>query len=211
MDVPVTNQSLETGRTPPSPPGLHCNPVPSFQHLSLGWSDPRLSHDHLQGFSQGYQGDLASARHIYRNGADQSGQQIIYDARVSAVTPAASQGRNIAQCEGIQGNHNLQLPLCSPHKSHQAISPPLEHTYTQQDLLNGLQSPSQHQMPLGLPSLGLFGKEGSLPSAQSVLERTNVESPVSAEYIYNNAALPTSPIQQQPQWAFSQHPAGRFI
>ncbi|XP_070690130.1 protein transport protein Sec24C [Pempheris klunzingeri] len=223
MDVPTANQSQtpcqpwagQNGWSPASPQGLPCNPLPSFQHFSLGSpSDHRACHDHLQASEQGCQSDLNafSSTHdstLCATNADQSVQRVIPD--VSSVVPAASQGRNIPPCslplmnESMQPCKPQQMPLYSPRSPYQAISPPFHSPYTHQDLLNGPQSPHQKHLPISSPSFGQCGNQSPQWTPQPSLDRANVVSSVG--YTLNHAS-PTSPIQQQPQWTLSPHSRG---
>lgn len=213
MDVHSANQSQtpgQHGRVTASPPGPVCNPLPSFQHLNLSSpSEHTPCYSNLQASNQGFQRDLSTflprnnTHHnkIYSNNADHSVQQIIPDAHVSPVGPAASQGRNIPPCslpfmnEGMQYCKPQQMSLHSPHSPYQSS-------------LNGPQSPLQKHLPFNPPSFGYCIKEGSPLSPQPAFERTNVGSAVSAGCV-NHAAFPSSPIQQQPQW--TPHSKGRFM
>lgn len=227
MDVQRANQSQTPGQKGPvtaSAPGCVYDPLPSFQHLSLDSpSDQTPCHCNLQESNQSFQRDLNTLlpknnthpNMIYSNNADQRVQQIIRG--VSSVVPAASQERNIPPCslpfmnEGMQYCRPQQMSLYSPHSPYQAISPPFQPPYIRQTSLNGPQSPLQKHLPFSPPSFRQCGEEGSPQSPPPAFERTNVESADSAGYIYNHAALPSSPIQQQPQWTLPPHSKGRFI
>ncbi|XP_051279774.1 protein transport protein Sec24C [Dicentrarchus labrax] len=217
MDVPTANQSQtpcqpwagQNGWSPASPQGPPCNPLPSFQHLSLGSpSEQRPCYDHLQASNQGCQSDLTAfsstndAHHstLYANNANQGVQRIVPDA---SMAPAASQGRNIPPCslplinQGTQPYKPLQMPFYSPYSPYQATSSPFQPPHAHQGLLNGLQSPHQKHLPISSPSFGQCVNQSPQCTAQSAFERANVESP--GVYAHNPAS-PTSPVQQQPQW-----------
>lgn len=218
MDVPTANQSQtpcqpwagQNGWSPASPQGSPCNPLPSFQHLSLGSpSDQRPCYDHLQAVNQGCQSNPTtfssrSNSHdstLYANNADQSVQRII-------------PGRNIPPCslplmnEVTQPCKPLQMPFYSPYSPYQAISSPFHPPYTHQGLLNGPQSPHQKHLPISSPSFGQCVNQSPQSTPQSAFERANVESSVG--YTHNHAS-PTSPIQEQPQWTLPSHSKGRSI
>lgn len=226
MEVHSANQSQtpgQDGRVTPAPPGPVYNPLPSFQHLNLGSpSDQTPCYSNLQASNQGFQRDLSTLlprnksyyNPIHSNNADQRMQQIISEAHVPPVGPAASQGRNIPPCplpfmnEGMQYCKPQQMSVHSPHSHYQAISPPFPPPYVHQSSLNGPQSPLQEHLPFNPPSFGYCTKEGSPQSLQPAFEGTNVESAVSAGCV-NRSALPSSPIQQQPRW--TPHSEGKFV
>ncbi|XP_035514424.1 protein transport protein Sec24C [Morone saxatilis] len=200
MDVPTANQSQtpcqpwagQNGWSPASPPGPPCNPLPSFQHLSLGSpSDQRPCYDHLQPSNRGCHSDTNDAHHstLYAHNASQGVQRIVPDA---SVAPAASQGRNIPPCslplinQGTQPCTPLQMPFYSPYSPYQ---PP----HTHQGLLNGLQSPHQKHLPVSSPSFRQCVNQSPQCTAQPAFERANVESPVVSAH---SPASHTSPVQQ---------------
>ncbi|KAM7391158.1 hypothetical protein PAMP_021869 [Pampus punctatissimus] len=96
------------------------------------------------------------------------------------------------------------MPLYSPHIPHQAISAPFQAPYTHQGLLNGPQSPDQ---PFSCPSFGQSVNQSLQFMPQPAFDRANRESAVSAGYIHNHA-VPTSPVQQQPQWTLPPYNRG---
>ncbi|XP_070821357.1 protein transport protein Sec24C [Chaetodon trifascialis] len=222
MDVPTAKQSQapcqpwvgQNGWSPASPQGHPCNPLPSFQHLSL--DSPS---DHLQASNQGCQSDLTtfssrnSSHHsmLYADSADQSVQQISPDARVSSTVPAVSQGRNIPPCslplfsEGTQPYKTHQMPFYSPHSPYQAISSPFQPPYTHQGPLNGPQSPHQKHLPINSPSFEQCANQSTQRTPHPAFERAQVESSVG--YTHNHAS-PTSPMQ--PQWTLLPHCKGNI-
>lgn len=230
MDVPTANQSQtpcqpwvgQNGWSPASPQGPPCNPLPSFQHLSLGSpSDQRPCYDHLQTPDQSCQSDLTtfSSRNnthhstIYANNADQSVQRNIPDVLVSSSIPATSQGRSIPPCslplikEGAQPCKPHQMLFHSPYSPYQAISPHFQSPYTHPSL-NGPQSPHQKHLPVNSPSFGQCANQSPQCAPQPAFDRANLESSVG----YTHDHAPTSPIQQQqPQWTLPPHSKGRFI
>ncbi|XP_042344949.1 protein transport protein Sec24C [Plectropomus leopardus] len=218
MDVPTANQSQtphqpwagQNGWFPAYPQGPPCNPLPSFQHLSLGSpSEQRPYYNQLQASNQGCHSDLSTfscrsnTHHstLYANNADQSVQRVAPDPHISSMDPAASQGRNIPPCslplvnEGTQPCKLQQMPVYPPHSPYQAISPPFQHPYAHHGSLNGPQS----------PTFGQFVNQSQPCTPQPSFARTNVESSVG--YTHNHAS-PTSPIQQQPQWTPAAHSKG---
>ncbi|TMS04083.1 Protein transport protein Sec24C [Larimichthys crocea] len=226
MDVPTANQSQtpcqpwvgQNGWSPASPQGPPCNPLPSFQHLSLGSpSDQRPCYDHLQTPDQSCQSDLTtfSSRNnthhstLYANNADQSVQRNIPDVLVSSSIPATSQGRSIPPCslplmkEGAQPCKPHQMLFHSPYSPYQAISPHFQSPYTHPSL-NGPQSPHQKHLPVNSPSFGQCANQSPQCAPQPAFDRANLESSVG----YTHDHAPTSPIQQQPQWTLPPHSKG---
>ncbi|XP_059193260.1 protein transport protein Sec24C [Centropristis striata] len=219
MDVPTANQSQtpcqpwagQNGWSPASPQGPPCNPLPSFQHLSLSSpSDQRPCYDHLQASNHGFssRNDIHSSK-LYANDGEESLQRSVPDA--SCMLPAASQGRSIPPCslpllkEGTQPCKLQQMPFYSPYSPYQAVSPPFQPPYTHQSLLNGPQSPHQKHLPISPPSFGPCVNQSPQCTPQPAFERENVDSSVG--YAHNHAS-PTSPVQQQPQWTPQSHPKG---
>lgn len=224
MDVPTPNQSQtpfqpwagQNGWSTAAPPGPLCNPLPSFQHLSLGSpSDQTPCYNHLRGSNLHPQGDLtpfssrSNTHHNmqYVHSADQSIHRII--PNVSSTIPAASQGKNIPPCslplrgsETTQPCNPQQMPLYSSHSPYQAVSPPFQPQYMHQGLLNGPQSPHQNHLPISPPLFGQCETQSPQCIPQPAFERTNVGT--SGGYTHNLAS-PTSPIHQQPQWALPPH------
>ncbi|XP_037634640.1 protein transport protein Sec24C isoform X3 [Sebastes umbrosus] len=223
MDASTANQSQtpcqpwagQNGWSPASPQGPPCNPLPSFQHLSLSSpSDQRSCYEHPQvpNHLAAFPSRNNPHHHdtLYSNNADQSVQRGIPDAHVSSMVPAASQGRYIPPCslpltkEGTQSFCKLQqMPFYSPHSPYQGIYSHFQPPYTHQSLLNGPQSPHQKHLPISPPSLGVNQSPQCTP--QHALERANVESSVG--YTHNHQE-PTSPIQQQPHWTLAAHSKG---
>ncbi|KAF1389544.1 hypothetical protein PFLUV_G00074500 [Perca fluviatilis] len=221
MDVPTAKQSQtpcqpwagQNGWSPASPQGPSCNPLPSFQHLSLSSpSDQRPCYEHLQASDHSCQSDSTTFSYrstLYADNADQSEHRIIPDAHVSAVASAASQGRNIPPCslplmrEGMPPCKLQQMPFYSPYSPYQGISSPFQSPCTQQGSLIGPQSPHQKHLPISPPSFGVNRSPQCTP--QPAFESPNVESSVG--YTHNHAS-PTSPIQQQPQWTPAAHSKG---
>lgn len=224
MDAPTANQSQtpcppwagQNGWSPASPPGPPCNPLPSFQHFSLGSpSEQRPCHDPLQAPHQGCQSDPTASSStpdstLCASDARQGVQRSIPDARVSSVAPAASQGRNVPPCslplmnKGTQPRKPQQMPLYSPRSPYQAISSPFQSPYAHQGLLNGPQSPHQKHLPISSPSFGQCVNQSPQCTPQPAFRGANVASSVSH-------ASPASPVQQQPQWTISPQSRGRFI
>lgn len=223
MDVPTANQSQtpcqpragQNGWSPASAQGPLCNPLPGFQHLSLGSpSDLRPCYNHLQASNQGFHCDITAvssrndSHHCTlhpNNNADQTVQQIILDPHVSSMVAAASQGRNIPPCSHplLNKGKTHQIPFNSTHGLYQAISSPFQHSYTHQGSLNGPQSPHEEHLPIGSPSYGQCVNQNPLCSPRPALES-------SVEYMHSLAS-PTSPIQHQPPWILPPHSIGRFI
>ncbi|XP_040897876.1 protein transport protein Sec24C isoform X2 [Toxotes jaculatrix] len=214
MDVPTANQSQtpchqwagQNSWSTGSPPGPLCNPLPGVQHLSLGSpSDQRPCYDRMQASNQGCLSNPStfSSRNnthhslLFASNTDQSVQQIVPNAHVSSVIPAASQGRNIPPCS---------LPH-SPHSPYQAMCAPFQPPHTHQDSLNGPQSPHQKHLPISPPSFGQCLNQNPHGTLQPAFDRASMESSVHAGYIYSHAS-PTSPIQQQPQWTLPPHSRG---
>nr|XP_046241591.1 protein transport protein Sec24C isoform X2 [Scatophagus argus] len=227
MDVPTANQSQrpsqqwagQNGWSPASPQGTPCNPLHSFQHLSLGSpSDQRPCYDHLQASNQGYYSDtnsLSSGNNthhssLYAHNTNQRGQRIIPAAHVSSVVPVASQGKNIPPCslpllnEGTQPCKTHQMPFYSPCSPYQALSSPFQPPYAHHTPQNGPQSPHQEQLP-HTPPFGQCVSQSPQCTPRAAFERANVESSVG--YTHSHAS-PTSPIQQQPQWTLPPHSGG---
>lgn len=219
MDVPTANQSQtpcqqwagQNGWSTASPQGPPpFNPLPSFQHLNLGFTSDQIpSYDHLQPSNQGCLSHPRNNTHhslVYSNNADHSVQHSVHDPHVSPIAPASNPGKNIPPCslplinERTQSCKLQQMSLYSPHGPHQAISAPFQAPYTHQGLLNGPQSPHQ---PFSPPSFG----QNVNQSPQFTFDRANVESAVNAGYIHNHA-VPTSPVQQQPQWTLPPYNRG---
>ncbi|GLD54386.1 protein transport protein Sec24C-like protein, partial [Lates japonicus] len=230
MDVPTANQSQtpshqwagQNGWSTASPAGPLCYPLPSVQHLSLGSpSDQSPCYDYLQTSNQGCLSNLGTisprnnTHHstLFANNADQSVQHIIPNANVSPMVAAPSQGRNIPPSslplmnKGTQPCEPQQMSLYSHHSPYQAISPPFQPQYAHQGSLNGPQSPHQKHLPIIPASFGQCVNQNPQCTPQFAFERANMESAVSAGYIHNHA-LPTSPIQQQPQWTLPPHSRG---
>lgn len=226
MDVPTANQSQtpcqqwagQNGWSTASPQGPPpFNPLPSFQHLNLGFTSDQIpSYDHLQPANQSSLSHPRNNTHhssVYSNNADHSVQHSIYDSHVSPIVPASNQGKNIPPCslplinERTQSCKLKQMTLYSPHSPGQAISAPFQAPYTYQDSLNGPQSPHQ---PFRHPSFGQSVNQIPQCTPQLAFDRANEESAVSAGYIHNHA-VPTSPIQQQPQWTLPPYNKGMFI
>ncbi|XP_029296457.1 protein transport protein Sec24C [Cottoperca gobio] len=221
MDIPTANQSQtpcqpwagQNGWSPASPQGPPCNPLPSFQHLSLSSpSDQRPCYEHLQASNPGCQSDFAtsSSRNITHystlndSNGDQSVQRVIPDAHVSSMVPAASQGRYIPPCslplmkEGTQPRKPQQMPFYSPHSPYQGISPPFQPPHTHHYSLNGPQSPHQKHLPFSPSAFGVNQSPQCTP--QPVFERASVESSVG--YTHNHAS------PQQPQWTLEANSRG---
>lgn len=221
MEVPSANQSqtpcqqwvVQNGWSTASPQGPPpFNPLPSFQHLNLGFTSDQIpSYGHLQSPNQG----CLSTHHssVYSNNADYSVQQSINDSHVSPVVPASNQGKHIPPCslplinENTQSCKLQQMSLYSPQSPHQAISAPFQAPYTHHGSLNGPQSPHQ---TFNRPSFGQSVNQSPQCTPQPVYDGANVQSAVSAGYIHNHA-VPTSPLQQQPQWTLPPYSRGMFM
>ncbi|XP_032371821.1 protein transport protein Sec24C isoform X2 [Etheostoma spectabile] len=226
MDVPTAKQSQtpcqpwagQNGWSPASPQGPSCNPLPSFQHLSLSSpSDQRPCYEHpcyehLQASDHSCQSDSPAFSYgsmLYADNEDQSEQRTIPDAHVSSMVSAASQGRNIPPCslplikEGMPPCKLQQMPFYSPYSPFQGISSPFQPPRTQQGSLNGPQSPHQKYLPISPPSFGANQSPQYTP--QPAFESPNAESSVGYPH---SLASPTSPIQQQPQWTPAAHSRG---
>ncbi|CAJ1069455.1 protein transport protein Sec24C isoform X1 [Xyrichtys novacula] len=221
MDNPAANQSQtpsqpwagQNGWSPASPQAALYNPLPSFQHLNLGSpSDQRLCSEHLHQNSQGCQRDISPSRNITCHStvqpysADQNVQQSNPNAYVSSMVTAASHGKIIPPCslplthEGTQPRKPFQMPFYSPYSPYQA-SPSCQPPYSHQGSLNGPQSPHQKHLPIISPSFGhCVGQIPQSPTQPLLLEDGSIR------YTHNHAS-PTSPVQQQPQWALQQHSA----
>ncbi|XP_006809662.1 protein transport protein Sec24C [Neolamprologus brichardi] len=208
MDVPSANQSQtpcqpwagQKDWSTASPPRHPFNPLPSFQHLNLmSPSDYTPCYNHLQMSSSSFQRDFTafspnnnnphnSLLHV--NNTNHSVQPVIPD--VSATIPAARRGSNMN--EDIRPCDTQWTSLHSPPNPYQAVAQHFQHPYTQQDLVNGPQSPHQNHLPIRPP---LYGNESPQCIPQPGFEGANARS--SAVFTHNHAS-PTSPIQQQPQW-----------
>ncbi|XP_040011714.1 protein transport protein Sec24C isoform X2 [Xiphias gladius] len=222
MDVPAANQRQppfhqwagQNGWSTAAPRGPLCDPLPSVQHLSLGSpSDPRPRHALRQASDRGCLGDLGSfsSRNnthrstLFANNADPSVQQIVPNAHVSPVDPAAGQGGNIPPCslplmsKGTQPCKPQQMSLYPPHSPYRATSHHFQPPYVHQGSLNGPQSSHQKPQPITPPSFGQCVNQNPQCTPQPAFQRANAESAVSAGYIHNYAST-TSPVQQQPQW-----------
>ncbi|XP_035020897.1 protein transport protein Sec24C [Hippoglossus stenolepis] len=221
MDALSANQSRtpghqwagQNGWSAASPPGPLCNPLPSFQHLSLGSpSDQRPGHDHLQVSNHGCLSDLRnhSQSMVFTDNAELSVQHYIPDAHVSHVVPAASHERNLPPCSlplmnnGSQPSNPQGASAYPPHSPYQTISAPFHPPYSHHVALNGPQS--LQQTPISPPSFGQ-GADQNPQCARQPAYQKNVESPVSAGYVHTSAS-PNSPIQQQPQWALPSQSRG---
>ena len=205
MDALSANQSRtpghqwagQNGWSAASPPGPLCDPLPSAQHLSLGSpSDQRPGHDHQ---------NLRNQSLVFTDAAELSVQHVI--PHVSHVDPASSHERNKPPCSlplmnnGSQPPHPQGMSAYPPHCPYQAISAPFHPPYSHHVSLNGPQSLQQtHVSP---PSFRQCAEQNPQCAQQK-----NVESPVRAGYIHTSAP-PTSPIQQQPQWAPPSQCSGR--
>ncbi|XP_034727343.1 protein transport protein Sec24C isoform X2 [Etheostoma cragini] len=226
MDVPTAKQSQtpcqpwagQNGWSPASPQGPSCNPLPSFQHLSLSSpSDQRPCYEHpcyehLQASNHSCQSDSTTFSYgsmLYVDNADQSEHRTSPDANVSSMVSAASQGRNIPPCslplikEGMPPCKLQQMPFYSPYSPYQGISSPFHPPRTQQGSLNGPPSPHQKYLPISPPSFGVNQSPQCTP--QPAFESPNAESSVGHTH---DLASPTSPIQQQPQWTPAAHSRG---
>lgn len=219
MDVPSANQSQtpcqpwagQKDWSTASPPRHLFDPLPSFQHLNLrSPSDYTPCYNHLQMSSSSFQRDFTvfspnnnnphnSLLHV--NNTDHSVQPVIPD--VSATIPAASQGGNMN--EDIRPCDTQWTSLHSPHNPYQAVAQHFQHPYTQQDSVNGPQSPHQNHLPIRPP---LYENESLQCIPQPGFEGANARS--SAVFTHNHAS-PTSPIEQQPQWTLPAHSGGEFI
>ncbi|XP_062241021.1 protein transport protein Sec24C [Platichthys flesus] len=166
MDALSANQSRTpshqwagpNGWSPASPPGPLCNPLPSFQHLSLG--SPSDQRPGLRNHSQ-----------VFTEDAELSSQPFIPNAHVSHVDPAVSHERHVPPCSlplVINGT-----PAYPPHSPYQPITAPFHPPYSHHVSLNGHQA---LQSPISPP---LFG--------QCAFEK-NVESPVGAGYLQTSAS-----------------------
>ncbi|XP_033946126.1 protein transport protein Sec24C [Pseudochaenichthys georgianus] len=218
MDVPTANQSDtpcqpwagQNGWSPASPQGPPCNPLPSFQNLSLSSpSDQRPGYEQLQVSNHGYQSELAtfSSRNntehsaLYANNADHSVQRVTPDAHASSMVPSASQGRYIPPCslalmkEGTHPCNPQQMPFYSPHSPYQGISSPLQPPYTHHCSLNGPQSPQQKHLPITTLSFGVNQSPQFTP--QPAFERANVESSVGYTHTHSS-----------PQWTLTTNSRG---
>ncbi|XP_039906313.1 protein transport protein Sec24C isoform X2 [Simochromis diagramma] len=213
MDVPSANQSQtpcqpwagQKDWSTASPPRHLFDPLPSFQHLNLSSpSDYTPCYNHLQMSSSSFQRDFTVFSHnnnnphnslLHVNNTDHSVQPVIPD--VSATIPAASRGSNMN--EDIHPCDTQWTSLHSPHNPYQAVAQHFQHPYTQQDLVNGPQSPHQNHLPIRPP---LYGNESPQCIPQPGFEGANARS--SAVFTHNHAS-PTSPIQQQPQWTLPAH------
>ncbi|KAK2838022.1 hypothetical protein Q5P01_015234 [Channa striata] len=194
--------------------GLSGGPVLRFQRLTLNsgsdsGSDRGRCYEHVQVDKQGFHRELdpLSSRNgmILKNPVDQSLQRVLPDA------PGASQGRNVPPCflpllkEGTQPSKPYQMSPYCPQNPYQAISTPFQPPH--KDLLNGPQSPHEKHLPVSAPSFGQCANQSPL-SPQPVFDGTSVQPAVGAGYIHNPASLPSSPVQQQPQWTFPPHTVG---
>ncbi|CAB1460950.1 unnamed protein product [Pleuronectes platessa] len=94
------------GWSPASPPGPLCNPLPIFQHLSLGSpSDQRPGHDHLQGSNPGC---LRNHSQVFTEDAELSSQPFIPDAHVD---PAVSHERHPSIFGQCAFEKNVESPV----------------------------------------------------------------------------------------------------
>lgn len=218
MDVPTANQSDtpcqpwagQNGWSPASPQGPPCNPLPSFQNLSLSSpSDQRPGYEQLQVSSHGYQSELAtfSSRNnteLYANNADHSVQRVTPDAHASSMVPSASQGRYIPPCslalmkEGTHPCNPQQMPFYSPHSPYQGISSPLQPPYTHHCSLNGPQSPQQKH--LSITTLSFSVNQSPQFTPQPAFERAYVESSVGYTHTHSS-----------PQWTLTTNSRGKSI
>uniref|UniRef100_A0A3P8SWK9 Uncharacterized protein n=1 Tax=Amphiprion percula TaxID=161767 RepID=A0A3P8SWK9_AMPPE len=214
MDVPSANQSQTTlqpwagqnGWSSAAPPGPLCNPLPSFQHLSLGSPpDQTPCYNHMPDLH--LQGDLTPFSS--RNNTH-PGMQYVHSADQRIIP--ASQGKNIPLCslplrgsEATQPCNPRQMSLYSPRSPYQAVSPPFQPPYTHQGLLNGPQSPHQNHLPISPALFGPCETQSPQCTPQPALEGANVGS--SGGYTHTLAS-PTSPIQQQPHWTLPPHSRG---
>lgn len=223
MDVPTANQSQtpcqswagQNGWSPESAQGLPCVPL-GFQHLSLGpSSDQGPCYNHLQASSRGRHSNITtvssrndtpcSKLHPY---AGQTLQQMVPDALVSSMLPAASQGRHIPPCSVPLLNKGTQLhemPFNSTHSLYQAISS--QPSYTHQSSQNGPQAAHKEHLPISSPSFGQCVKQNPPCSAQPAFVGADGYSSVG---YMQNPASPTSPVQHQPPWTLPPHSMGRF-
>lgn len=223
MDVPTANQSQtpcqswagQNGWSPESAQGLP--PIPlGFQHLSLGSSsDQRPGYNHLQASGCHSNITTVSSRndthcsklHPY---VGQTLQQMVPDALVSSMLPAESQGRHIPPCSLPLLNKGMQpheMPFNSTHSLYQAISSPLQPSYTHQSSQNGPQSARKEHLPISSPSFGQCLKQNPPCSGQPSCGGADGYSSVGS---MQNLASPTSPVQHQPPWTLPPHSMGRF-
>lgn len=231
MDVPTANQSQtpyqpcagQNGWSPASAQGSPCNPLPGFQHLSIDSpSDRRPCYDHLQASNWGCHSNIttvssrndAHSSKLQPYNAGQTLPQMMPDAHVSSMLPAASQGRLIPPCslpllnKGAQPCKTHEMPFNSTHSLYQAMSSPFQPSYTHQSSQNGPRSAHKEHLPISSPSFGQCGKQNPLCSPQPAFGRADVDSSVG---YMQNLASPTSPIQHQPPWTLPPHSIGRFI
>lgn len=230
MDVPTANQSQtpyqpqvgqngwSTAQEPPF------NPLPSFQYLGFGSpSEQRPCYNHLQASNQGFHSSIPTVASRndtrysppYLNDTEQTVQQIMLDANLPPMVPAASQKGNIPPCSPptlnrrTQPHSTHQTPFNSSHGQYQAISPTSQHSYTHQGSLNGPQSPLEERLPVSSPSFGQCVNQNPLCSPRPALGRAHVES--CTGYMHSLAS-PTSPIQYQPPpWTLPPLSIGRFV
>ncbi|XP_041642619.1 protein transport protein Sec24C [Cheilinus undulatus] len=193
--------------SPASPQGALYNPLPSFQHLSLGSpSDQLPCVEHQQASSQDCQRDnttfptINNTHHntLHANNADLSVPQITHASHERILPPCSLPLLN----ETTQPRKPFQMPFYSPYSPYQAISPPFQPPYTQQESLNGPQSPHQKHLPISSPL-----SEHCVCQSPQFSPHPVFNKGASVGYSHNHAS-PTSPIQQQPQWTLQQHSGG---
>ncbi|XP_076006738.1 protein transport protein Sec24C [Genypterus blacodes] len=226
MDVPPANQNQTTcqpwtaqnGWSMASPQALPCHPLPNSQHLRPGLTcDQSPTCVQLQTSNQSCQnifstsqstnsqthhktlysnvGSASPPTMLYTNSINQSVSHIISDvhqsSHISSMVQAASHRKNIPPSsllltnQGIHPCRPKEIPQCSPHSPDRGEPAP----YSHQGLQNGLQSPYQRDHFIHPPSFEQSENQG--PWTRPHFEGANGA---------NSHGLPTSPVQQQPQW-----------